>query len=70
MSTVLEIEQAIERLQPTDRAKLAAWFADKEAKDWDAQLDADSASRKPDFLFNEAELERSSGHLKNWPDRK
>jgi hypothetical protein len=70
MSTVLEIEQAIERLVPTERAQLAAWLARKEAQDWDAQMDADAASGKLDFLFEEAEAERSSEKLKDWPPQK
>lgn len=70
MSTVLEIEQAIERLVPTDRAKVAAWLARKEAQDWDAQMDADAASGKLDFLFEEADIEGRSGKLKDWPSKK
>lgn len=52
MSTVLKIEHAIERLKPTERAQLAAWIARKEAVDWDAQMSADAAAGKLDFLFN------------------
>lgn len=56
MSTILEIENAIERLVPTERAKLAAWLARKEAQDWDAQMDADAGSGKLDFMFEEAHV--------------
>jgi len=70
MSTVLEIEQAIEQLKPAERATLAAWLAGKEARDWDAQMDANNSSGKLDALFNEAEQERSSGNLKDWPEKK
>jgi hypothetical protein len=69
MSTVIEIEQAIERLIPAERAQISAWLAQKESQDWDAQMDADAASGKLDFLFEEAEHERQAG-LKNWPPRK
>ena len=67
MSTVLEIENAIDHLKPAERAQVAAWFARKEAQDWDAQLDTDAAAGKLDFLFREAADERKSGHLKDWP---
>jgi hypothetical protein len=67
MSTVLEIENAIEHLKPTERAQVAGWLARKEAQDWDAQMDADSASGKLDFLFREADDERKAGQLKDWP---
>jgi hypothetical protein len=67
MSTVLEIENAIEKLKPVERAHLAAWIARKEAVDWDAQMDADAATGKLDFLFEEAARERQSEKLKGWP---
>jgi hypothetical protein len=67
MSTVLEIEDAIDHLQPGERAQIAGWLARKEAQDWDAQMDADAANGKLDFLFREATDERKSGQLKDWP---
>jgi hypothetical protein len=70
MSTVLEIEQAIEQLAPSERAKPAAWLARKEAQDWDAQMDTDAAAGKLDFLFEEAETERDSAKLRDWPPQK
>jgi len=53
MSSVLEIEKAIERLAPKERAELAAWLARREAQDWDGQMDADAAAGKLDFMFHE-----------------
>ena len=70
MSTVLEIEHAIERLQPTERAQVAAWMARKEAMDWDAQMNTDASAGKLDFLFEEADAERASGKLKDLPSQK
>lgn len=67
MSTVLEIENAIERLRPDERAQLAAWLAHKEAQDWNAQMDADATAGKLDFLFRESDEERKAGKLKQWP---
>jgi hypothetical protein len=69
MSTVLEIEDAIERLKPDERAQVAAWLARKDAQDWDAKMDADAASGKLDFLFREAADERKAGQLKDWPEK-
>ena len=68
MSTILEIEQAIERLAPHERAEVSAWLARREALDWDVQMDADAASGKLDFLFCEAADERKGGNLKGWPE--
>jgi hypothetical protein len=70
MSTISEIEQAIERLAPDERARLAAWLARREAQDWDAQMDADAASGKLDFMFREADDERKDGKLTDWPPQK
>jgi hypothetical protein len=70
MTSVLEIEQAIERLMPTDRAKIAAWLARKDAQDWDAQTDADAAAGKLDFLFEKADAEGRAAKLKDWPPKK
>lgn len=69
MSTVLEIENAIDRLKPDERAQVAAWLERKEAQDWDAQLDADATTGKLDFLFREAADERESGQLRDWPQK-
>lgn len=67
MSTVTEIEQAIDRLDPRQRAEVSAWLARREAQDWDAQMDADAESGKLDFLFREAAEERKEGKLRDWP---
>ena len=69
MSTVLDIENAIDRLPPGQRAEVAAWIARREAQDWDAQMDVDAAAGKLDFLFREAADEHKSGQLKNWPPK-
>jgi hypothetical protein len=70
MSTVLEIEDAIEKLRPPERAQLAAWLARREARDWDAQMAADATAGKLDFLFREADDERNASQLKDWPPQK
>jgi hypothetical protein len=67
MSTLLEIEHAIEQLPAREQSVLAAWLAVREAKVWDEQMDADAATGKLDFLFREAETERRERHLKEWP---
>jgi len=67
MATVEEIEQAIERLAPTDFVRLAAWVAARNHDDWTQQMDRDAAAGKLDFLFSEAEIERGAGSLRDWP---
>lgn len=67
MKTVEEIEQEIQELSPAGVAKLSAWLAEYDAKVWDAQMEDDDASGRFDFLFDEADKERESGKLRDWP---
>ena len=41
MSTVQEIQAAIEKLSLSERGRLAKWFNGWENDDWDAQMAAD-----------------------------
>lgn len=54
MSTLVEIEAAIEHLPAREQASLASWLAAREANIWDAQMDRDADAGKLDFLFCEA----------------
>ncbi|HZU26589.1 MAG TPA: hypothetical protein VFA04_13775 [Bryobacteraceae bacterium] len=38
-----EIQRAIEELPPEKQAELAAWFADRDQADWEAQIERDFA---------------------------
>jgi len=58
MTTVEEIEQAAERLAPSDFDRLASWVSARYHELWKQQLDDDAGAGKLDFLFNEAETER------------
>ena len=64
MSRVDEIKAAIEALPEDDYAQLRQWFSEKDWKDWDQQIEADSESGKLDFLVNEALDEKAAGKLK------
>lgn len=54
MSTIQEIEAAISRLSPEDFAALRAWLAEYDARQWDAQIEADAAAGRLDALADEA----------------
>jgi len=41
--SVGEIKEAVGKLTPTELAEVSAFIAQKEAKDWDAKIDADFA---------------------------
>ena len=71
MSTVEEIERAIEQLPPQDVTRLAGWLLKRDNDAWDKQMAEDSAAGRLDYLFDEAQAERSAGTLRDWPpDRK
>jgi hypothetical protein len=54
MSTVREIEDAIQKLSDSERAAFRAWFAEFDAEDWDRQLESDVAAGRLDWLIKEA----------------
>jgi hypothetical protein len=70
MTTVEEIEQAAERLAPSDFDRLASWISARYHELWKRQMDNDAAAGKLDFLFNEADAERAAGSLHYWPSDK
>ncbi len=67
MKTVEEIEQEIQELPPSSVTKLSVWLAELDARNWDKQMEEDSASGKLDVLFDEADKERKAGKLRDWP---
>jgi hypothetical protein len=69
MKTVEEIEREIQKLPPSGVAKLSTWLAEYDAKVWDKQIEEDAASGRLDFLFEEADKERKSGKLRDWPPK-
>jgi len=54
MSTVEEIEAAIQQLSPDDMAAFRAWYAEFDAAAWDRQIAADDATGRLDWLVQEA----------------
>lgn len=64
MTTVLEIERAIEQL-PTDQfSKIHDWIVEKDWQTWDAQIERDSAAGKLDFLVEEAQGDAKSSNTR------
>jgi hypothetical protein len=54
MSSVIELERAVERLAPEELAEFRAWFNERDAAAWDRQFEQDVAAGKLDALANEA----------------
>ena len=61
MTTVLEIERAIEQLPSDQFSKIHNWIVEKDWQTWDAQIERDSADGKLDFLVEEALRDTESG---------
>lgn len=54
MSRVVDIERAIEQMSPEERREFRAWFAERDAAEWDRQFEEDAASGKLDAVADEA----------------
>jgi hypothetical protein len=67
MSTVVEIQEAIARLNETEREELRLWLDAYEEDDWDRQITADAASGKLDFMRELAETAKRKGLLRPLP---
>jgi hypothetical protein len=67
MDRVEQIEAIIDALPPEDFSRLARWFRERDQAAWDRQIEIDPASGKLDFLFDEADGERTVGLLRHWP---
>jgi hypothetical protein len=61
MSTILEIEQAVRKLEPNDLVRLRGWFAKFDAESWDRQIEGDSASGRLNELGEEALRDMDEG---------
>jgi hypothetical protein len=64
MSEIEQLEQKIENLSPQDLAKFRAWFAEFDARAWDAQIEADAKAGKLDGLINEALADYKAGETR------
>ena len=62
MKSLNAIQAAIEQLAPDQRAAFRAWFDALDARDWDKQMEADSAGGRLDWLLQESVAELEQGH--------
>ncbi len=54
MSTLQEIEKAVQELSPNELEAFRAWFVEYDQTLWDRQLERDIESGRLDSLANEA----------------
>jgi hypothetical protein len=61
MSELKKIEERIAKLTPEELKKFRTWFAEFDARAWDAQIEQDSKGGKLDALAAEAVAEYKAG---------
>ena len=61
MSTLIEIERAVQTLGNAELAAFRAWFAEYDADAWDRQIEADVAAGRLDALAEEAIADLRAG---------
>jgi len=64
MSTVEEIQNAIEALPYDEYRRIMEWLYDRDMRAWDMQLEKDVRDGRLDFLHREAMEEKKKGDLK------
>ena len=67
MSTVQEIETAIQKLKPQEILKVADWLQELREELWDKQIDADAKAGRLDKMMEEAKQDYLAGRCKPLP---
>ena len=68
--SLTEIKSAVRGLSPTELAELAKFIIEEDNAAWTKQMGKDAAAGKLDFLFDEADKERATAKLRDWPEEK
>lgn len=64
MSTLAEIEEAIEKLPTAEFRELLRWLNEREAEAWDRQIEQDSEAGALDFLLEELDADIAAGRTR------
>jgi hypothetical protein len=64
MNELEKLAERIEKLSPEELKKFRAWFAEFDARLWDAQIEPDVKAGKLDSLVAEALAEHKSGNIR------
>jgi hypothetical protein len=67
MSTVKEIEAAIQKLKPHEIREVANWLQELREELWDQQIEADAKAGRLDKLMEEAKQDYLAGRCKPLP---
>lgn len=61
MTRLESIEEQIQALSPEELAELREWFLEREAEQWDREIERDAASGRLDKLFEKSFSDHRSG---------
>lgn len=67
MSTVQEIERAIEQLPREEAFRLADWISSRISKEWDQEIEEDIKAGRLDHIAQEAVAEFRAGRTSPYP---
>lgn len=67
MSTVAEIEKAIQKLTPQEIKAVADWLQEFREEMWDQQIDADARAGKLDKFIAKAKADYRAGKARPFP---
>lgn len=65
MTQIESIQAEIESLSQDDFVRLRDWIAERDWRNWDRQIERDSAAGKLDFLRDEADAAKQNGGLRD-----
>ncbi len=61
MTIVQALEEEIGKLSAVELAELRAWLSEREADEWDREIERDAASGKLDKLFEKSVADHLAG---------
>jgi hypothetical protein len=65
MTTVEELETAVDSLTQEDYIRFRRWFLDRDWEKWDREIEGDSEAGRLDFLVREAAEARDREKLRD-----
>jgi len=61
MTKLEALEEQIKKLSPGELAQLREWLLERDAEEWDRQIERDAASGKLDKLFEKSVADHRAG---------
>jgi hypothetical protein len=65
MTTVEELETAVDSLSQEEYTRFRRWFLDRDWEKWDGEIEGDSEAGRLDFLVREAAEARDQKKLRD-----